>query len=318
MVKFTLLKQWRACHINICYNPLKSEERGRKMSKKKYIKLLKQLLLILLGNSIYALGVTMFVLPNGLIVGGTTGLALIFDKLVAINISTFVLIFNILMFVLGGLVLGKKFAFTTLVSTFFYPIVLETFQKIPGIQGLTSDHLLAAIYAGVMIGFGIGIVIKAGASTGGMDIPPLILNNKFGFSIPVVLYTLDACILLGQIFFANKEQVLYGILLVFIYSIVLDKVLMLGKSKIEVKIISKKYEEINEMIHTSIDRGSTFMHGKTGYREDDVEIVLSVVSNRELTGLTNQVLAIDPNAFMIVNQTYEVKGRGFTKSKAYK
>jgi uncharacterized membrane-anchored protein YitT (DUF2179 family) len=144
------------------------------------------------------------------------------------------------------------------------------------------------------------------------------MNKKFGFSIPAVLYTLDALILLGQMFFANQEQVLYGLLLVLIYSFVLDKVLVLGKSKIEVKIISKMYEEINEMIHTSIDRGSTFMHGKTGYRGDDIEIVLSVVSNRELTSLTNQVLAIDPNAFMIINQTYEVKGRGFTKSKSYK
>lgn len=288
------------------------------MPKKGYVKILKQLGFILLGNCIYAMGVTMFVLSNGLIVGGTTGLALIFNKLFGLNISIFVLAFNVLMFVLGGLVLGKKFALSTLVSTFFYPVVLEAFQKIPQIQNLTSDHLLAAIYAGVMIGFGIGIVIKAGASTGGMDIPPLILNKKFGLSIPVVLYTLDACILLGQIFFANKEQVLYGILLVLIYSIVLDKVLMLGKSKIEVKIISKKYEEINKMIHTSIDRGSTFMHGRTGYRGNEVEIVLSVVSKRELTNLTNQVLAIDPNAFMIISQTYEVKGRGFTTKKSYK
>lgn len=280
--------------------------------------LLKNIILILLGNSIYALAVTMFILPNGLITGGTTGLALLFHEWGGIDIPLFILGFNVLMFIVGGAVLGKTFAFTTLASTFFYPFALGIFQQLPQLQNMTSDQLLAAIYAGIMIGFGIGIVIKAGASTGGMDIPPLVLNKKMGFSISLVMYVLDVCILMGQMLFANKEQVLYGILLVLIYTLVLDKVLLLGQSKTQVQIISEKYDAINQMVNSTLDRGSTLIHSETGYRKKDCKVVLTVVANRELSRLSDLVLSIDPKAFMIINRTYQVKGRGFTMDKSYK
>ena len=129
-------------------------------------------LLILLGNAIYALAVTMFILPSGLITGGTTGLALFFFHQFGLPVTVFVSVFNVTMFLLGLWVLGKKFALTTLVSTFFYPFILGVFQKIPLLSQMTEDRLLCALYAGVMIGFSIGIVIRAGASTGGMGLSP--------------------------------------------------------------------------------------------------------------------------------------------------
>jgi uncharacterized membrane-anchored protein YitT (DUF2179 family) len=284
---------------------------------KKYSTILKNILLILIGNTIYALAVTMFILPNGLITGGTTGLALLFYHQMNIPIAIFVSAFNISMFILGGIILGKAFAFTTLISTFYYPFILSIFQKISLLQNMTSDYLLSTIYAGIMIGFSIGIVIKAGASTGGMDIPPLVLNKKLGFSVSVVMYGLDFTILLSQILFANKEQVLYGILLVFIYTIVLDKVLLFGQSRTQVKVISEKYEEINEMIIKRLDRGSTLIHAETGYCHNNNLVVLTVISNRELPKLNDLVLSIDPKAFMIINRVNEVKGRGFTMEKFY-
>ncbi|WP_160676058.1 YitT family protein [Clostridium sp. C8-1-8] len=285
---------------------------------KKYYGLLKNIALILLGNTIYALAVTMFILPNSLITGGTTGLALLFYHQLGVPITIFVSIFNISMFILGALVLGKKFALTTLISTFYYPFILGVFQKIPYLQGMTSDHLLSTIYAGIMIGFSIGIVIKAGASTGGMDIPPLVLNKKFGFPVSVVMYGLDFTILLSQMLFANKEQVLYGILLVLIYTVVLDKILLLGQSRTQVKVVSDKYEEINQMIIKHLDRGSTLIHAETGYCHNNNLVVLTVISNRELPKLNEMVLSIDPKAFMIINRVNEVKGRGFTMDKIYK
>jgi uncharacterized membrane-anchored protein YitT (DUF2179 family) len=285
---------------------------------KKYYGLLKNIALILLGNTIYALAVTMFILPNSLITGGTTGLALLFYHQLGVPITIFVSIFNISMFILGALVLGKKFALTTLISTFYYPFILGVFQKIPYLQGMTSDHLLSTIYAGIMIGFSIGIVIKAGASTGGMDIPPLVLNKKFGFPVSVVMYGLDFTILLSQMLFANKEQVLYGILLVLIYTVVLDKILLLGQSRTQVKVVSDKYEEINQMIIKHLDRGSTLIHAETGYCHNNNLVVLTVISNRELPKLNEMVLSIDPKAFMIINRVNEVKGRGFTMNKIYK
>jgi uncharacterized membrane-anchored protein YitT (DUF2179 family) len=285
---------------------------------KKYSTILKNIGLILLGNTIYALAVTMFIIPNSLITGGTTGLALLFYHQLGIPIAVFISIFNISMFFLGAAVLGKAFALTTLISTFYYPFILGIFQTTPQLQGMTSDLLLSTIYAGIMIGFSIGIVIKAGASTGGMDIPPLVLNKKIGFPISIVMYGLDFCILLAQMFFANKEQVLYGILLVFIYPIVLDKVLLLGQSRTQVKIVSKKYIEINQMIINKLDRGSTLIHAETGYCHDKNLLVLTVISNRELPKLNNLVLSIDPEAFMMINRINEVKGHGFTMDKSYR
>lgn len=273
---------------------------------------------ILLGNTLYALAVTMFILPNSLITGGTTGLALVFQHRLGVPITVFVSVFNIAMFVLGAVVLGRKFALTTLVSTFYYPFILGLFQKVPQLKDMTSNPLLATIYAGIMIGFSIGIVIRAGASTGGMDIPPLVLNKNFGLPVSGVMYAFDFTILLAQMLFANKEQVLYGILLVLIYTVVLDKVLLMGLSRTQVKIVSEKYREINQMIVQRLDRGATLLHAETGYCHQENWMVLTVVSNRELPKLNQLVLSIDPKAFMIINKVNEVKGRGFTMDKLYK
>ena len=287
------------------------------MSRKSRL-LIQNIFFILLGNFLYALAVTLFILPNGLITGGSTGLALLFYHQFGIPITVFVSIFNLLMFILGALVLGKTFALTTLLSTLFYPLALGFCQSIPFFQGMTSDPLLAAIYAGLLIGFSIGIVIKAGASTGGMDIPPLVINKKSGLPVAVVMYAFDFCILLAQIFFASKEQVLYGILLVLIYTIVLDKVLLIGHSQTQVKIISEKFEEINSLITNRLDRGSTLIQSRSGYLRQDGMLILTVVSNRELPRLSELVLSVDPDAFMIVNSVNEVKGRGFSLDKSYR
>ncbi|MCE1253739.1 MAG: YitT family protein [Anaerolineae bacterium] len=273
--------------------------------------------LILLGNFIYAVAVTAFILPNGLITGGSTGLALLFYHQFGLPITLFVSLFNLLMFVLGALVLGKTFALTTLLSSLFYPLALIFCQSMPFFKDMTSDPLLAAIYAGLLIGFSIGIVIKAGASTGGMDIPPLVINKKSGLPVALVMYAFDFSILLAQIFFANKEQVLYGILLVLIYTLVLDKVLLFGQAQTQVKIVSDKYEEINQLITRRLDRGSTLIQAQTGYQRRESMLVLTVVSNRELPRLNELVLSIDPHAFMIINSVNEVKGRGFSADKSY-
>ena len=177
--------------------------------------------------------------------------------------------------------------------------------------------MLSAVYAGIMIGASIGMVIRAGASTGGMDIPPLVLHKKFRIPVSVSMYVFDFSILMSQMLFANKEQVLYGIILVLIYTTVLDKVLMMGESKTQVKIISEKYDEINARILAELDRGSTLMHSETGYYRKDAMVILTVISNRELSKLNQLVSSIDPDAFMIVNRISEVRGRGFSLEKVH-
>ncbi len=278
---------------------------------------LKNLVLIFAGNTLYALGVVMFILPGGMITGGTTGIALTVNHYFHVPISVFVFCFNLIMFIIGAVVLGKKFALTTLISTFYYPFILGILENVPALGNFTNDVALSTIFGGLMIGSAIGIVIRAGASTGGMDIPPLVLNKKFGIPVSVLLYIFDSSILLMQMLFSNKDQILYGILLVMIYTVVLDKVLLLGTTQTQVKVVSKKYVEINQAIISELDRGSTLIYGETGYLHQEQPLVLSVVSNRELTRLNQIVMGIDPSAFMIISKVNEVKGRGFSSQKIY-
>ena len=278
---------------------------------------MKNLLYILAGNTIYALAVTLFILPDGLITGGTTGLALFFYHQFGLPIQVFVSVFNVTMFLLGAIVLGKKFALTTIVSTFYDPFILSVFQNMPMIGKMTDDKILAVLFAGLMIGGGIGIVLRAGASTGGMDIPPLVLNKKFGISVSGSMHVMDTGILLLQMVFSDRESVLYGILLVLTYTTVLNKVLQMGQAKMQVKIVSGHYEEINHAIATQLDRGVTLLKSVTGYLKQDGYVVMSVVSHRELVQLNRLIQEIDPHAFIVVNQVNEVRGRGFTMKKKY-
>ena len=280
--------------------------------------LIKNIIGILIGNTLYALAVLLFVVPNGLITGGATGMAIAANHILGVPITLFVSIFNAMMFGVGFVVLGKTFALTTLISTFYFPFILAFFEKSIGYTQMTSDPLLAALFGGVLIGTGIGITIKCNASTGGMDIPPLVLNKKMGIPVSLSMYTFDFFILLFQMMYTDKEMVLYGILLVATYTIVLDKVLLMGQMQTEVMIISKDYEKINNQIIQEMNRGTTLLKSISGYMKNEYPVVLSVVSPRELPRLKELILNIDEHAFIIVNNVNEVKGRGFTlKQKKY-
>ena len=252
------------------------------------------LLTVIIGNAMYAAVAVLFLLPSGLPTGGTTGIALLVNRLTGLSVSMFVLGFNIVMLVVGFIFLGKKFAFTTIVSTFTYPICLELF------------------------GQGLGSVIRMGTSTGGMDIPPLILNKYFKIPVSVSLNAFDICILLGQAILIPPEMLLYGVILVITYTTVLNKVLLLGGSKMEVKIISRNPEPIRQAIIGHLDRGLTILRAEGGYSQKDRQVLLVVVSNRELHQLERIVKNIDPESFVIVSEVREVRGRGFSLTKEHK
>lgn len=272
---------------------------------------------VILGNFLYALTVKLFLLPSGLVSGGSTGIALCVEHFFGIPISGFVLFFNLIMLFLGLAFLGKAFALTTLASTFLYPLSLELCNFLLGDLCLTGDLLLCTIFSGIGIGISLGIVIRSGASTGGMDIPPLILQKLLHIPISVSLYAFDVCILLLQALFRPAENILYGILLVLVYTIVLDRTLMIGNARTEVKIISQKSEEISQAILHQLDRGVTLLSGKSGYFHNETQLVLSVISHRELFRLEKIVRQIDPEAFMIISRVSEVRGRGFSMNKQY-
>lgn len=277
------------------------------------------LLLVVLGNATYALAVKLFILPNDLMTGGTTGIALVINHYFnGVSISAFVLGFNILMLLVGLALLGKKFAFSTIVSSITYPLALELFDRLFGNVVLTEDMLLNTIFAGLGIGVGLGIVIRNGASTGGMDIPPLVLNRYFKIPVSVSLYVFDMCILLGQAVYNPLEGILYGILLILIYSVVLDKLMLMGTTRTEVKVVSGHAEEIRKVILSEVDRGVTLLYGESGYLQQDTQVILSIVSNRELPQVEKLIHSIDPESFMIISRVSEVRGRGFSMSKEYK
>lgn len=281
-------------------------------------KSIKKIIMILLGNLLYSFAIAFFILPSGLITGGTTGIALFINYLTGLDISLFVLIFNIVMFIAGLIILGKTFALSTVLSSIAYPFMLSFAQWLNRLTGdLTHDLILCTIFGGLLIGIGIGIVIRAGASTGGMDIPPLVLNKKFGINVSVSLYAFDFTILILQMFFSSREQILYGILLVCIYTFALEKVLIMGKSKTQVEIISEKYKEINDLIITRFDRGTTIYQANGGFTGNEAHAVLTVINKRELFAIQEAVMKLDPAAFIIISQVNEVKGRGFTLQKKY-
>lgn len=280
-------------------------------------KKVKSLLAVVLGNLLYALTVKLFLLPVELVTGGTTGIALVVEHHWGISVSTFVLLFNMVMLVLGWVVLGKTFAVTTLASSFLYPILLDFLDRILGNLVLTEDLLLCTIFSGLGIGISLGLVLRAGASTGGMDIPPLILQKTFRIPVSSTLYIFDFFILLLQAAIRPVENILYGILLILIYTIALDKMLLIGSTKTELKIISSKSQELSEAIQTQIDRGVTLLNGEGGYLHEEMQLVLSIISNRELIKVEKLVHEIDPECFMIVSRVSEVRGRGFSMKKHY-
>ena len=267
------------------------------------------------GNILYTLAIKLFLLPANLISCGTTGIALVVNHYLHIPMTLFIFLFNTAMLCVGWAVLGRKFAMTTVLSSILYPLLLELFNRALGDVVISENLLLNTLFAGLGLGVSLGIVLRGGASTGGMDIPPLILKKFFGIPVSTSLWTFDFCILLAQMFFHKAEDLLYGILLILTISISLNKVLLLGTSRTEVKIISAKSAEIREGILSRVDRGVTMLYGEGGYSGKETAVIMSVVSNYELPKIEALARTIDPDCFMIVSQVTEVWGRGFTYGK---
>ena len=272
---------------------------------------------ILAGNCLYALTVVLFLVPSGLITGGATGIALGVNRALGLPVSGVLFVINMTMLALGWVLLGRRFAITTIASTVLSPMFLALWERVFHGFVLTEDIVLNTIFAGFGVGIALGITIRSGASTGGMDIPPLVLNKYLHIPVSASMMVFDLLILCAQATFTPLRQCLYGIVLVIVYTIVLDKVLIFGTTRTEVKIISKYSDEIREAILSQLDRGVTVLHGEGGFRHDPEQVLLSIISNRQLPKLEKLAHAIDPACFMIVSHVTEVSGRGFSLEKDY-
>ncbi|WP_425756456.1 YitT family protein [Ihubacter sp. rT4E-8] len=267
---------------------------------------------ILLGTATVAFGVVAFVLPSGIMIGSCTGIARIVHHYMAIPISYTVFAGNGLLFAFGAVMLGKKFAASTLVGSFSYPLFMNLFEQFPALQHLTQNSFLAMVYGGILAGIGMGIVIRMGASTGGTDIVAVVLNKKAGLPLSIPMYLLDFTILLSQVIFAESaDQILLGILLTLLYSIIADKVSVAGSSAVQLFIISQKTDEIRRKF-SDLVIGATIFYGETNYTAAQQNTILCVTTSRDLHHVQQEALRIDPQAFITVSQIKEVKGRGYS------
>ena len=231
-----------------------------------------------------------------------------------LEIPAAVAVINATTFLLGLIFLGRRFAMSTLLSTVLYPLFLNLLQYF--FQGpIVRDTLTACASAALLSGLGVGLVIKGGASTGGMDIPAILLNRHTGVPVATILCATDVLVLLGQALTAPAEKVVYGILTALAISAVVNKVIMSGTGQVQVLIISPKYQEIGACICGDMDRGMTLVDISTGYKREQQQAVLSVVTHRDLPTLNAKVLDIDPTAFIVITDAYKVHGKGFTMAR---
>lgn len=270
------------------------------------------LIYILLGNIMIAFALSTLLLENNIIAGGVSGIGIVFNHYLDMPISLVVGIINVVLFLLGFAFLGKTFAMTTLLSTFFFPLCLELFQTTPIVHGYLQDPLLACIIAGCLIGVGVGLVLKANASTGGVDILALIVNKKFKVPVHIVLYVCDLTVLLFQFAYSDTTHVVYGIVTVVLTSAMLNKTLSTGTSLIQILVMSDSHQDIKEMIMHTHDAGVTLLASEKGFTQAESKLILSIIPYRKLPLIKARIHEIDPYAFVIVSHVDEVGGKGFT------
>lgn len=283
--------------------------------KKPWQKNLETVLGVLIGNIVLAFTVAAFMVPHGIIMGGATGIGLTISHYLPVQLSLIILIVNACLFLLGAVTLGKKFVITTIASTFLYPACLSVMQAIPGITELTDNIMLATLYGGALLGLGVGMIVRVGSSTGGTDILALVFNKWFHVSVALLMYIVDFTVLGAQMLFSDTEQIMYGILALVIETTILNRVMLMGQSQIQLFVISDKHEEIRERMIKEQDVGVTMVHVETGFGKEEQKAILCIIPNRKLYATNEMIHTIDEKAFITISQINEVKGRGFTMER---
>lgn len=276
------------------------------------------IILILTGITFDAFGTAVFLLPQGFVVGGVTGLGRVINHLTGIDVSYAVGAISIALLATGFLTLGYRFAMSIVAGSLLFPIMLNLFERFDMLTHLTSQPMLAALFAGLSIGLGLGLIIRAGASSGGGDVLAIILSRKLGWSVAPLLYATDVTIMALQLPFADSEQVLYGIAVSLFYTIALNKIVLAGPQVVQVTVISPEFERINLALQTELDLGSTLTHSRTGHLGNEIDVIMCVTDQKSVYALKQTVLGIDPEAFITMVNVSGVNGRGFSLVRRYR
>ena len=277
----------------------------------------KMTVMILLGNALLAFLVAAFIIPHNIVMGGTTGIALVINRFFNVDTALVIFILNGALLILGLVVIGKKLFFTSIASTLLYPLLLAVMQRIPNIDKFTDDALLAALFAGVLMGLALGLVMRVGSSTGGMDIANLVFAKVFHRPVAIFVYISDIVVVGAQAAINTPEQIMLGIVVLVLESLMLDRTMIYGQSQLQVYVVSSKYEEIRLKFLTELEAGVTMHYIQTGCLGENEKAVICVIPTRKLYAANEIVRAIDPEAFLTITKIKEVHGRGFTAERQF-
>lgn len=283
--------------------------RGLTVNSKLHI--FQEYVFVLIGAAIVAITFNVFLLPNQVASGGVSGISTILNDVVGWEPAYVQWALNIPLFIAGVILLGKEFGAKTLVGTIFLPFVVFLTKDF---QAWTHEPLLAALFGGIGVGLGIGIVFRGKASTGGTDLAAQIINKYTGLTLGTCVALIDGLIVLTAAIVFDIERGLYALIALYVTSKTIDLVQVgFGRSKMTF-IITEKQNEIREGILHKIDRGVTKLTAYGGYTDYERPILLCVVDQNEFTKLTQLVKSIDPTAFVIVTDASEVLGEGFKRA----
>lgn len=265
---------------------------------------------IIIGAAIIAVGFNVFLLPNEVASGGVSGISTILKGVFGWNPGIVQYAFNIPLFITGVIFLGKQFGARSLVGTLTLPLfVLLTASWEPA----TLNPLLGALFGGISVGVGLGIVFRGRASTGGTDLAAQIITKYSGLTLGTSVMLIDGLIVLSAALVFDIEKGLYALIGLFVTTKTID-IIQLGFSQSKmVYIITNKQQEIRDAIYTEVNRGVTKLSAVGGYTEQERPILLVVVYQTEFSRLKQVIKTVDPSAFVIVTDSYEVLGEGFKR-----
>ncbi len=268
------------------------------------------------GNALLAFLVAAFMIPHDILLGGTSGIGIFLSRIFPnLDVSLVILALNVLLLLTGWIVLGRRFALTTVASSLLYPAFLALFQRIPGIDSMTDNALLAAIFGGVLLGVALGLVMRVGSSTGGIDVVVLILNKYTHIPVGVYVWLTDFIIIGGQALFLPAESLLLGVVVLVLETMVLDQMMVLGKAQMQLFIVSQHYEQLRDALLNRLEAGVTMALIETGRLQERQKGILCIIPQRKLYDATELIRSIDPLAFTTITKVSEVHGRGFTMAR---
>ena len=275
-------------------------------------KIIKNMLFILFGSAIMGLGYALFLIPFHLVPGGVSGISIIFNYLFRFPVGLVTILLNLPILLLSLKFLGKRSVVNTLLGMASSSLFIDFFHEIIKLPRGTENQLLAAIYGGLLLGLGLGLVFKGEASTGGSDVIGLIFNKYTGMSVGIGIMLTDFFVISASgLVYKNLEAPLYGYIVLFISSKVIDLVLEGWTFSKLVIITSPRTEEIADFILNKLDRSGSALKSRSLYLNKEGEIIITVIHRKQLPELKSFIKKVDPKAFVIINDTYEVLGKGF-------